>query len=194
MAQIDYFVDDEDIKGADDTQGFLFTVPSDGNVRGTIKDDKYRATWVQKFVVETSKVYEGSSKDKNGVEYPATVFELDLQVPSDAIRPTTGETDPNAGRRLRVWLRLCPAAKGSPQHPKYKANNFNLAKLLGILRSAWGTEVLPHGTRPNLGEFFGGDPAAVVGKTIVANLQQDLYNGKPQDQIDSLVPLELQGA
>lgn len=193
--QVDYFLDQEDIDDANKSGQFLFDIPGDANSRGNMKDlndDKAKATWVQVLEVVESKAYDDVAKDKKGNEYPATCFEVNFQVPANAIRPSTGEPDPNAGRQTRAWYRLVPAAKGNKQHPKYKANNFTTAKLLGILRSIWGTDVVPHGTRPNLGEYFSGEEPLVVGKTVVAHVQQDKYEGKPQDQLTDFIPLEMQ--
>jgi hypothetical protein len=202
--QVDYFLDDEDIKGANESGKFLFTVPDDAVARGKRDpsageqpDPKFKATWTQSLEVTESKVYEDVSKDRNGNEYSATVFEVAFQVPSNSIRVINGEpqADPNAGKSHRAWYRLVPAAKGNKAHPKFKANNFNLARLLGILRSAWGTNVIPHGTRPNLGEYFSGETPAVVGAAVVSTMKQfrNDYDGELKDELTDFVALELQG-
>jgi hypothetical protein len=79
-------------------------------------------------------------------------------------------------------------------HVKYRGNNWQLARLNGILRSIWGTDVFPKDAKTNLANFYyaaDGIPPAVVGKTIMATMKQDTYNGKLQDDIVDLVPLEV---
>jgi hypothetical protein len=194
--QVDYFLDDDDIKDADAAGRFLFDVPPDAVVRGNVKDgndDKYKATWTQTLEVIEAKMYEDSTKDKQGNEYASVCVEVVFQVPSSAIRSQDGLPDPNAGKQARAWYRMVPAAQRNKQHPKFKANNWALGRLLGILRSIWGAEVIPHGTRPNLGEFYSGDQPPVVGKTVVATVKQYRYDGNLKDELTDFVELGLQG-
>lgn len=195
--QIDYFLDDDDIKDANNAGSFLFDAPSDAVVRGKKSDpndEKYKATWIQSLEITEAKMYEDAAKDKDGNEYGAICIEVSFQVPSGAVRAKSGETDPNAGRNHRAWYRLVGEARKNPKHPKYKANNFNTGRVLGILRSIWGTAVIPHGTNPNLGDFFGDSPAPVVGKTVVAHMKQSRYKGEDRDELTDFIALEMQGS
>jgi hypothetical protein len=157
-------------------------------------DEKARATWVQSLEIVESKMSDDVVRDDKGNEYSCLVAELLFQVPSDALRPKTGEVDPNAGKQTRQWYRIVPAAQKNKQHPKYKANNFNIGRLNGIVRGIWGAEVFPHGAKVNLGEFFSGDAPAVVGQKVVALVQQSRYNAKLKDELQDFIPPELQGA
>lgn len=167
MGRVDFFLDDDDISAANAAGQFTFEVPADAATRGDLKDlmdEKARATWVQSLEIVESKMSDDVVRDDKGNEYPCIVAELLFQVPSDALRPKNGEPDPNAGRQTRQWYRIVPAAQKNKQHPKYKANNFNIGRLNGIVRGIWGLEVFPHGTKVNLGEFFSGD---APGKSVV---------------------------
>lgn len=197
MARIDMWLDDDDVKEGLASGRFLLTPPNDAVKRGNLddpKDLKARASWVQSMEVVESKMYEDSTKDKEGLTYPCVVIEVNFQIPPNALRPT-GEPDPNAGRQLRAWYRIVPAAMKNRQHPKFKANNFAHGKAMSILRSIWGSTSFPLGTKVNLGDFYGAEDGAnppVIGRKIVGNIEQSKYEGKPKDELTDLVPLELQ--
>ena len=198
MSNINLFVDEDDIQAADAASQFTFAVPGDAVRRGNLddpNDDKARATWVQKLQIVESKWYEDTTKDKQGNTYPCIVAEVGYQVPPDALRGA--EPDLNAGRNHRAWYRIVPSAMKNKMHPKYKANNFNLGRLHGVVRSIWGSGALPKGTRVDLSLFFGpkaGDaPAEVVGKFVVATMEGSRYEGKRKDELTDFVPQELQG-
>lgn len=198
MAKIDYFLDDEDIKDVDAGSTFLFDPPSDANIRGTLKDrqdpteNKYKATWVQTLEIVEAQMKSGEKvSDDDGNEYEALLIELVFQVPANAIRTKTGEADPNAGRQHRAWYRLVPGARKQKDHPKYRFNNFNTSRAMGVLRSIWGSGVFPSGVQANLGEYFSGDSPPVVGQTVTATFKQSKYDGKAKDELSDFVPLEL---
>ena len=193
MARVDLWLDDDDVAAAQTAGQFTFQVPDDcTSRRGNLEDpndDKAKASWTQKLEVIESKFYEDEAKDKDGHTYPAICAEVQFQVPSDAVRK--GLPDPNAGKSHRAWYRVVPAAMKNKQHSKYKANNFNLGRMNSILRGIWGTAVFPHGTKVNLGEFYGGDSPPVVGKTVIANVRASKYEGERKDELTDFIPLEL---
>jgi hypothetical protein len=196
MAKIDMWLDETDIADGLASGRFLFEPPSDAVRRGDINDpndDKAKASWVQRLEIVESKMYEDSTKDREGHEYPAITVEVKFQVPAESLRPS-GEPDKNAGRYLTAWYRIVPAAMKNKQHPKFKANNFSHGKAMQILRSIWGSQTFPQGQKVNLGDFFSADTGVnppVVGKMVVANILQSKYEGKPRDEISDFVPLEL---
>lgn len=197
--QVDLFLDDDDCAAADSAGQFLFVLPDDAVKRGNLADlhdDKAKASWIQNFEVVESKMYEDTAKDGDGNTYDAICVEVKFQVPGGASRPD-GSPDPNAGKTQTAWYRVVKAALKNKQHPKYKANNFNIARLHGILRSIWGTDVIPHGVRVNLADFFYGEDGtapAVVAQKVVANVRQSKYEGKRRDELTDFVPLELHNA
>lgn len=205
MSKVDMFLDDEDIASANASQQYFFTPPSDAVTKGNLddpRDDKARASWVQTLDVIESKLYEDQTKGES--VHPCLTYELKLQVPAHALRPS-GEADPNAGRSTTFWYRmvytLAPdgrkLALKDKNHPKFKANNFNLGRLNGILRSIWGSSVFPHGQRVNLADYYfaeGGATPPVVGKKIVAYIEQSKYKNKRRDELTDFVPFELQNA
>ena len=199
MAQVDLWLDDDDIAAANAAGKFTFTVPDDAVKRGNLddpNDDKAKAMWVQSLEIVEAKMYEDEARDKDGNTYPAICAEVKFQVPPDALR-STGEPDPNAGKNHMAWYRIVKAAIKNKQHPKYKANNFNLGRLNSILRSVWGSDGITHGTRVNFADFFhasDGQLPAVVGKTVVANVKASKYEGERKDELMDFVPLELQGS
>lgn len=195
MANIDLWLDSDDIASANASSGFLFTIPSDAIKRGDFNnsgDLKARADWPQHTMTITEcKWYNGTTKDKDGVEYKCIVAELSFQIPPDSLRPD-GSPDPNAGRSHRVWWRIVPDAMKNKNHPKFKANNFALKQLGGCLRSIWGSAIFPTGERVNYGAYFGGDNPSVVGQTVSAGIRQarQAWNGEIQDEISDFIPLE----
>lgn len=200
--QLDLWLDDDDISTADQSGSFAFVPPSDAATKGNLKnplDDKAKATWQQTMQIAESKMYEVNDiKDKKGNTYEGIVIEVVFQVAPDAVRPTTGEPDPNAGRQQTVWYRVVPAALKNKVHPKYAANNFALGQTNGILRSIWGSNVFPKGAKVNLSEYFSAvdGTVAVVGQTVNCTVKQSRYSetGKLQDQFMDFVPAELRGA
>jgi hypothetical protein len=195
MGTINLFVDDDDVQAADAASQFCFEPPKDAVRRGNLddpNDDKARATWVQRLQVTEARWYEDTAKDKTGNTYPCIVAEVSFQTPPDARRGA--EPDPNAGRSHRAWYRIVPAAMKEKQHPKYKSNNFNLGRMHGIIRSVWGSNALPKGTRVDLSKFFDGQPAPIVGKMIVCTMEGSRYEGKRKDELTDFVPLELIGS
>lgn len=196
MAQVDLWVDGDDLDEAQKSGQFVFDVPSDAVSRGNLNDpldDKAKANWIQTMGVVESKVYDDVT-EKDGVKYPCKVIEVKMQVASDALRPKTGEADPNAGRTHTAWYRIVPEAFKNKMHPKYKANNFNLGKAQALLRSIWGTEAIPHGVKVNLSDFYSGVTPPVIGQTITANMKASRYNGDRKDEITDFIPKELQGS
>lgn len=195
MSKIDLWLDDDDVRDASATGGgFVFAIPSDAATRGNFadpNDDKAKATWTQVFTIIESKQYMDTTKDKQGNEYDSVCFEVKFQVAPDAVRPKTGEADPNAGRTHTAWYRIVPKAMKNPQHPKFKANNFNNGKLTGIVRSVWGSEAIPQGTKLNLGDYFGTD--VLLKSTVLATVRNSKYEGEPKTELVDFVPLELRG-
>jgi hypothetical protein len=205
MSKVDMFLDDDDIASANASQQYFFKPPSDAVLKGNLDDpgdEKARASWVQELEVVESKLYEDQTKGEH--TYPCLTYELKLQVPAHALRPT-GEADPNAGRSTTFWYRMVYAlapdgrklALKDKNHPKFKANSFNLGRLNGILRSIWGSSVFPSGTRVNLADYYyaeGSAIPAVTGKKIVAYIEQSKWNGKRRDELTDFIPFELQNA
>jgi hypothetical protein len=190
MARVDLWLDSDDIASAN-TSGFNFVIPDDAVRKGNLddpNDDKARASWSQKLSIVEAKLYEDETK-KDDTSYDCVVAEIVFQVPPDATRGTTA--DPNAGKQHRVWYRVVPAAMKNKVHAKYKANNFAIGKLSGICRAIWGSKVFPHGSKINFGDYFGGDPAAVVGQTVTANMRANKYNGERRDELTDFIPLEM---
>lgn len=196
MSKIDLWLDDDDVRDAQASGGgFVLAIPSDAATRGNFgdpNDDKAKATWVQQFTIVECKQYEDSTKDKAGNEYPSVCHEVKFQVAPNAIRPKTGEPDPNAGRTHTAWYRIVPKAMKNPQHAKFKANNFNNGKLTGIVRGVWGSEAIPPGVKLNLGDYFGTD--VLVGSTVLATVRNSKFEGEPRTELVDFVPLELQSA
>lgn len=192
MAKLDLWLDSEDVRDAQNSSSFLFTIPDDAAKRGNfedLNDDKAKATWVQRLQITEVKMYEDKTKDKEGNEYPSICFELAFTVPPDAMRPKTGQPDPNAGRQHRAWYRIVQAAMKNKQHPKYKANNFANGKLTAIVRAIWGSEAFPPGQRVNLGDFFGTD--ILVSQFVTATMKASKYDGEPKNELVDFVPLEM---
>jgi len=195
MPRVDLWLDEDDVRDAQTSGMFSFTVPEDAHVKGNIedpRDEKAKATWTQTLEVVESKMYEDTTRDAGGNEYPSICMEVKFQVPSDALRQD-GAADPNSGRSHTAWYRIVKAALKNKQHPKYKANNFNLSRANGMLRSIWGEAVIPHGAKVNLGDFFDGSPAPVVGKSVIATMKASRYDGNRRDELTDFVPLELRG-
>ena len=196
MSRVDLWLDDDDIAAASvsNNGGFLFEIPADAVRKGNLddpKDDKARASWTQRLQIVESKFYEDQANGEGDTKYPCITAEISFQVPPNSARPD-GTPDPNSGKQHRVWLRVVPSAMKDKQHPKYKANNFALGKLNGILRSIWGSQVFPSGVKINLGEYFGGDTPPVIHQHIVAEMRASKWNGKRRDEVSDLVPLEMQ--
>lgn len=196
MAQLNYFVDDDDIATGDESGSFAFTIPPDAALKGDLKnptDDKAKAIWVQRLEIVECKFYEDTAKptQKDSQSRKCICAEIKFQVPSNAVRPTGG-ADPNAGKSTTQWYRLFPEAKKDKSHPRYGSNNFSQGSLNGILRSIWGSNVFPHGQQHNLGNFFGTTPPAVQGKSVVCTVTATRYDGKRKDELRDFVPLELQ--
>ncbi len=196
MANIDLWLDSDDIASANASSGFLFTPPDDAVKRGNLADpadNKARADWPQtQLNITECKWYNGTTKDSNGVEYPCVVAEVVFQVPPNALRPD-GSPDPNSGKSHRVWWRVVPGAMKKKDHPKFKANNFAIGKLSGCLRSIWGSAIFPPGSKVNYGDYFGGDRPAVIGSTVSVGMRQSKWNGETKDELTDFVPLELRG-
>lgn len=197
MPEINLFVDSDDVAAAQAAGQFTFMVPSDAVKRGNLddpNDDKAFAKWIQRLEVIESKWYEDTTKaGANGQTYPCIVAEVKFQVAPDAQR-SNGEPDPNAGKTHTVWYRVVSAAMKEKLHPKYRANNFALGRMNGLVRAIWGTAAFPHGAKTNLANFYAGTPAPVVGKTIVANVKANRYEGERKDELTDFVPQELTGA
>lgn len=195
MERVDLWLDDDDIKSAHASTGFDFAIPADAVRRGDVEDPadlKGRADWAQVMTVQECKFYADQTKAPagGGETYPCVTAEISFQIASDALRPN-GEPDPNAGKQKRVWWRIVPAAMKNKQHPKYKANNFAIGRLSGLLRSIWGSTIFPPGQRVNYGEYFGGDNPPVVGQSVSCNIQASKWNGTRQDDITEFVPREM---
>jgi hypothetical protein len=187
--RVDLWLDSDDIASANQS-GFEFQIPDDAVRKGNLDDpadEKAKASWTQKLDVVESKFYEDETKGDNPTD--CVVAEIVFQVPSNALRGATA--DPNAGKQLRVWYRVVPAALKNKNHAKYKANNFAIGKLSSCARAVWGSKVFPHGAKINFGEYFGGEPAPVVGNTVTAHLKAYKYNGNRKDEITDFIPLEL---
>jgi hypothetical protein len=192
MPKLDLWLDSEDVTAAQSSGSFILEAPSDAHKRGNFKDlndDKAKESWVQRFEIVESKMYEEVVTDKKtGDEYESYTFELVFQVPPNALRPT-GEPDINSGRQHRAWYRIVPAAMKNKQHAKYKANNFFNGKLTSIIRSIWGSAAFPPGQRVNLGDYFGTD--VLLKQSVVANVKNSKYEGEPKTELADFVPLEM---
>jgi len=199
VPKVDLWLDSEDIASAQQSNSFNFEVPVDAVKKGNLddpNDDKAKATWMQALDIVEVKFYEDETAptQKDASRYDCVTAEIKFQVPADATR-SSGAADPNAGRSTTVWYRVVPAAMKNKNHAKYKANNFALGNLNGILRSIWGSSVFPHGASANLGDFYGsenGADAPVVGKRVLCTVKQSKYEGNKKDELRDFVPQESQ--
>lgn len=166
--------------------GFLFAIPSDAAVKGNPqKPDGGIAVWAQTLEVVASAM----EQDENDSETVQVV--VDYQVPADAMRGDTA--DPNAGRTLKQWYRITPAAFGNKQHKKFKGTMFNLGRLKALLS---GAGYAPQGG--NIRPYFAGQQDGtlpfIVGKVVATTMKRSWYEGKAKDEVTDFVAFDIAGA
>lgn len=168
--------------------GFLLTPPKDASEKGNWREPGNGiATWSQVVEVTASSVGEAKNKDGSVAQDTAS-FEVEFTIPADAQR-SDGTPDPNAGRSIKQWYRLCGPALKDASHQSRKGTMFNLGRLKALLVAA--------GFEPtnNIKPFFvnqeDGTLAFVVGKPVRTIMKRSWYDGKPKDEITEFLPANL---
>jgi hypothetical protein len=162
------------------SSGFLLNIPSDASVKGNpTKPGGGTAVWAQEYEIT------GSAIESDEEDPSTAIFTVVFHVPADATR---GENpDPNSGRDLKQWYRIVKDAIGNKSHEKYKATNFNLGRLKGLM-SACGFST---GGGVNFKTYFAGSEPAVVGKKVSTVTKRSWYEGKAKDEITDFISSEV---